>query len=351
MKLRLKYLLTCLYISFVAIHLLLFVFLKKQKIDSLQKREKSNFPSLNLNQETPFYPRLETYIADHFPGKNAYIRQSNILFKGILGAANAKDQVLWGKKQWFFYNASVNDEKGINEAFGYRALTPLEVTKVKHNIETIQNWCKRHHIHFEVIICPNKHSIYQENLPSAYTIEKQKSQLDQLYNKIPFLANIKRLLMNAKNKETELYYPQDTHWNKYGAYLAVAALQERLLKYHPYLQPFEARPYFKKPNKQMDLANMMGLNGFIKNRELDLFFVKKPAKKIQHLMIVHDSFLTNMKPALQKLFVKVSPKFIFSEGLLSPQILLKEKVDVFVIELVERYKSALIGDIHPDYYK
>jgi hypothetical protein len=47
----------------------------------------------------------------------------------------------------------------------------------------------------------------------------------------------------------------------------------------------------------------------------------------------------------------VSPKFIFNEGLLTPEILLREKADVFVIELVERYKTALIGDLHPDYYK
>jgi hypothetical protein len=58
-----------------------------------------------------------------------------------------------------------------------------------------------------------------------------------------------------------------------------------------------------------------------------------------------------MTPSLEKVFSKISPKYIFESGLLSPEILLKEKADVFVIELVERYKMSLCGDIHPDFYK
>lgn len=350
MRGRLKYLLSWSYFTFVSVHLVLFVFLKKEKIDPVLKREKSDFPSFT-DDSNPFYQRLEAYLSDHFPGKNAYIAQANLFFDGILGAGNAKNKVLWGNQNWLFYNATLNDEKGINEAFGYKSLSASEVQKISHNLETIKNWCQSHHIYFDVILCPNKHSVYPENLPSPYIFRAQSSQLNQVYAAIPELLNVQKLLMIKKKKGIALYYRQDTHWNNFGAYIAVKAFQERLLQAYPFLQPFEARPILVNDQKEMDLANMMGLNDYFSHQEVGVRFIQQPSKRIPHLMIVHDSFLTSLRPSLDQLFVKVSPKFIFKEGLLSPEILLREKADVFVIELVERYKSALLGDIHPDYYK
>ncbi len=344
-----KYLLTWAFISFVSLHLLLFFVLKKEKIDSILKRDKATFPELKA--EEPFYPRLEAYIADHFPAKNSYVAQSNYLTKGILGAANAKSQVLWGSQHWLFYNATINDDRGLNEAYGYRAFTKAELAKIAQNIQTIRNWCERHQIAFELLLCPNKHSVYPEYLPMPYAQTAQQSQLDQIYDAVPQLIPLKKRLLHAKNQRFDLYYRQDTHWNKLGAYLAVKALQEKLQSSFHFLQPFAAQPFFDKHHKEMDLANMFGLNGCLPYRNVGLLYTKKPKKKIPHLVIVHDSFLNNMLPSLKHLFTKVSPKFIFNEGLLSPEILLREKADVFVIELVERYKTALIGDLHPDYYK
>jgi hypothetical protein len=58
-----------------------------------------------------------------------------------------------------------------------------------------------------------------------------------------------------------------------------------------------------------------------------------------------------MMPSLEKIFNKITSKTYSTDGLLSPEILLKENVDVYIIELVERYKGVLLGDIHPDFYK
>ena len=103
--------------------------------------------------------------------------------------------------------------------------------------------------------------------------------------------------------------------------------------------------------REMDLANMIGLNGYFPRSDVHLSFTKVPSQRIPHLMIVHDSFLHSMMPSLEKIFHKITSKSYSTDGLLSPEILLRENVDVFIIELVERYKGVLLVDIHPDFYK
>jgi hypothetical protein len=41
---------------------------------------------------------------------------------------------------------------------------------------------------------------------------------------------------------------------------------------------------------------------------------------------------------------------LYTDGIPSPSYLLENKPDVFIIELVERYKEILTNDIHADFY-
>jgi hypothetical protein len=201
------------------------------------------------------------------------------------------------------------------------------------------------------LICPNKHSIYPENLPYSYQNQGQKSQLNQIVSHDTSIINLIKTLRDSKKSNKELYYRWDTHWNQYGAYLAVKEIVHRLQNKFPYLKPFNAETNQLTTYKEMDLANMIGLNGYFPTSDSQLSFTKVPARKIPHLMIVHDSFLHPMMPSLEKIFHKITSKTYTTDGFLSPEILLRENVDVFMIELVERYKGVLLGDIHPDFYK
>jgi hypothetical protein len=331
--------------------LIFFSVLKKEKIDSILKREKITLSHLGHLENKNVYQQLDAYVSDHFPFKNQFIAQSNWLFKGVFREANANNQVLWGENDWLFYNATINDENGMNEAFGYKALTIRELKKIIRNIHTIKNWCNRNHIYFELMICPNKHSIYPENLPGSYQNQQQKSQLNQLVSYDPSIVNLIKTLRKSKKTNTELYYRWDTHWNQYGAYLAVKELTHRLQNKYPFIKSFDAKINQVTTHREMDLANMIGLNGYFQTTDVHLSFTKVPTQRIPKLMIVHDSFLHSMMPSLEKIFHNITSKPYSTDGLLSPEILLREHVDVYIIELVERYKGVLLGDIHPDFYK
>ncbi len=347
-----KYALSWIFLAILTVQLALFIVLKKEKVDLLLKRDKISFEQLKASDKAIIYKNLDTYLSEHFPYKNEYIGFSNYVTKGLLGYNNANQQVIWSRDNWLFYNATRYDEKGINEFYGYHKLTPAELQKIKQNIQTIRDWCWRNGILFEVMICPNKHSIYPEKLPAYLHQFMPNSQLSQITSYDSSILDLRGLLLdNKKKSKLDLYYQTDTHWNQYGAFLAVQALSQRLVKKYPQLKYLNAQGKIMADYKEKDLANMLGLNGCLPSTEAQLFFSGVPKQKIPHLVIVHDSFLHAMTPSLEKVFSKISPKFIFEAGLLSPEILLKEKADVFVIELVERYKLALCGDIHPDFYK
>jgi hypothetical protein len=348
---KMKYFLTWTFLFFLTTQLFLFFAFKKEDVDPILKRKKITLSNLGHLEDKTVFQHLDGYFSDHFPFKNNFIAQSNWLFKGLFHEANANSQVLWGKHDWLYYNATINDERGVNEAFGYKALTTSELQKIKRNFHTIENWCNKHQISFELLICPNKHSVYPENLPNSYQNQGQKSQLNQIVTYDPSILNLIKTLKDSKKTNRELYYRYDTHWNKYGAYLAVKEIVHRLQNKFPYLKPFEAETNQLTTYKEMDLANMIGLNGYFPTSDSQLSFTKVPARRIPHLMIVHDSFLHPMMPSLEKIFHKITSKTYTTDGFLSPEILLRENVDVFMIELVERYKGVLLGDIHPDFYK
>lgn len=349
---KLKYTLTWIFLAVLSVQFVLFFLLKKEKVDVLLKRDKISFEQLRSSTKETVFHHVDAYLTDHFPYKNKYIGLSNYLTKGILGNNNANQKVIWSPSNWLFYNATLNDDLGINEFYGYHELSATELDKIKTNVQTIRDWCQRHGILFEVILCPNKHSIYPEKLPPYLRKYVSKSQLSQILQNDASIIDLRKVLLRKKKTSPlDLYYPTDTHWNQYGAFLAVKELTQKLAKNYPELRGFDAKASRQINHKEMDLANMLGLNSVLRSSEAHLLFSGLPKQKIPHLVIVHDSFLHAMTPSLEKVFSKISPKYIFESGLLSPEILLKEKADVFVIELVERYKMSLCGDIHPDFYQ
>lgn len=168
------------------------------------------------------------------------------------------------------------------------------------------------------------------------------------------LINLKAIfLKHRKQSQQQLYYKTDTHWNLYGAYLTTKELYQKLKPFYPELYDINNVSFQDSvtPNG-LDLANMLVLNNYYKDVYTNLIFGNQEnAKKIPHLLIVHDSFLSSMEPSLNQLFSSITTRHLYSDGIPSPQYLLEHKPDVFIIEYVERYKECLTWDIHPDYFK
>jgi hypothetical protein len=340
------------FLLFISLHLVLFLIIKKEPIDFVQNRENSLIPTYDTSGTTVYFKKWYHYVEDHFPFKNEYIKQSN-LTKGVwFNSFNVKNKVIIGNNGWLFYNSCIYDEEGLNEFAGFDFWKPEQLNKVVENINTINRWCKRNKIQFEVMICPNKQTIYPEYLPSIY-LNKHDSRLTQLTKALPEIINLESILKTSKNENPKqlLYYKTDTHWNEYGALLASKELRKRLLPNFPFIDDLSFSLKDSTSFTGFDLANMLSLkDNFVDYIPLIKFNNKSP-KKIPLLVIVNDSFSGSLGMSLNQLFTTINYRHLYTDGIPSPEYLLKNKTDVFMIELVERYKELLTGDIHPDFYK
>mgnify|MGYP002362444673 CR=1 FL=1 len=336
---------------FIGIHGLLFFVLKKEPIDFIQNKENATLPVYDTNGVTVYFKKWFHYIEDHFPFKNDYISLSNKTRGIILNSFNAKDKVVLGKNNWLYYNACIYDDNGLNEFCGFNKWDTQQLNKVIENLKTLKKWCGKNNINFEVILCPNKQSIYPEYLPNVYE-KNSDNRYEQITKALPDIINLKSIFQSEKTKNPKqlLYYKTDTHWNEYGAWFATKALQERLLGSFPFIDDLSYTLKDSLVNHGNDLANMLSLS----NNYCDTFcivkFKNKNPQKINHLVVVSDSFLGSMESSLNQLFTKITTRHLYNDGIPSPQYLLENKTDVFVIELVERYKELLTLNISPDYY-
>jgi hypothetical protein len=329
----------------------LFLFQKKEPVDFIQNRENSLIPNYDTSGATVYIKKWFTYVEDHFPFKNEYIKQSNLV-KGIyLNSFNSKNKVIIGKNNWLFYNSCIYDDSGINEFAGFDRWNPEQLKKVVENIKTIKKWCNKHNIQFEVLFCPNKQTIYPEYLPTFY-LNQHYSRLTQLTNELPEIINLEDVLKRSKkeNPHQLLYYKTDTHWNSFGALLAGRELRKRLVSNFPFIDDLSISLKDSLSLTGFDLANMLSLKYHFTDSIPLVKFKTTSSKKIPTLVIVHDSFSGSLEGSLNQLFTTITYRHLYTDGIPSPSYLLENKPDVFIIELVERYKEILTNDIHSDFY-
>lgn len=326
--------------------------MKKEPIDYIQNRENANWPTYDTAGIPAYCKNLQNYFNDHVPFKNIYIKQSNQIKGLYLDSYNSSNKVLIGKEGWLFYNACLLDSNGMNEYAGYEPWSDTVLLNITKNLKALKLWCDKNKILFEVIICPNKQSIYPEYLPDIYTKQKP-TRLNQLTGVYPELINFETIFNIEKKKHPKrlLYYKTDSHWNQYGACIAVKELYKKAVQKFTEIDDLSFIIRDTIIHYGLDLANMMGLKESYSDRHPILTFKNNLPKKIPHLTIVHDSYIESMEPSLNRLFEKISKRHLFSEGIPTPQELLNSKTDMFVIELVERYEGYLYGNFHPDYYR
>lgn len=339
------------YIIFVVFNMVFFLLLKQESEDTIANKTKTPFPKYDTSGIDGFMQNLENHYIDYFPFKYTYVSFSNKLKAKVFNNLSANNSVIVGKSGWLFYNSCVYDTLGMNEYAGYKPWNKDQLLKVTQNIKAIQSWCAKNHIKFEVIICPNKQSIYSEYLPSYYK-KRSNSRYDQLMATFPNMINAKKMFLEFKKKSNQaLYYRTDTHWNLFAGYLVCNELNRKLKTQFPLKNFNQIKLKSSIVNNGFDLANMLALKDDYIDFATEVEFKVPPIYKIPHLMVVHDSYLGFMETHLDYMFTKVTKRQLYSDGIPSPEVLLSSKTDVFVIELVERYKEILTGDIHPDFFK
>ena len=231
--------------------------------ESIENRSLAAMPDLpsDITSLRAFPLLFESYFRDHIVLRAELIKlYANFLF--FIGVSPV-EKVILGKDDWLFYNGG----RVVQDYQNTELFSESELKIWAESLQIRQDLLKAKGIGYLFIIAPNKHTIYSEYLPEYLGKRGDKSRLDQLFSylhehtKVNFL-DLRPILLANKSAENILYWSQDSHWNRTGAYFGQLAIQHKLKEMGYDIPNSIAEPgrWQGEYLRSLDLANMLGVN-------------------------------------------------------------------------------------------
>lgn len=334
-----------------------------------ENRMLSSFPTFSWSACLQYPEALNAYIEEHYSFRNTFFFLNSLLHTKVLKASALPDKVILGKQHWFYYNES----NTVNDFRRMTTIDTMEMMNVVRILHSRMQWLKKRHIHFYILVPPNKERIYPEFMPSAYYPVNGvgHNRLD-FYKKILAQSSPVQIidptdsLYVAKLKK-DVYYTTDTHWNLYGGFKGYQCLMTAILKDFPSLtmmreEDFEISDHFVEEG---DLASMLALNSIYKRKEYSFTF-KDSTKDLGHLtssdiilrfdnqhildsanlklLMFRDSYANYLIPFLNMHFKKAV--YVWNYEFMN-QLIEEEKPDIVVFESLERFLSYSMSMPNP----
>lgn len=331
---------------------------------NFENRALAKFPKhpKDIKELKKWTNNFEKYINDNLPFRIFMMKNYNTL-QYYLGASSNK-RIILGKNGWVFSDF----DNVINQYIG-RSFLSVEKTKRFCNvIKKNADYFESKKIPFYFFIAPNKHTIYNEHLPNyANKIIKQKRNFDLVRgylkeNTKVREVNIRADLLEYKQKLPKLYYKTDTHWNGFGGFVAYLRVISAVKMHFKSLKKLSWNDIYTKEEtkKGTDLSNIMGLWNNLKGVESNIRVKKNNRIKLERigkkqeypakethiiqtknksgpvLLLLRDSFSKAMIPYYEHSFSKIIATH-HNYGDWDTSLLLKEKPDVVIFQVVERY--------------
>lgn len=334
------------------------------------------------------------YVEDNFGFRNIFI-YLNGRIKIYLFKISPNNTVVVGKDGWLFYDRVIDGkidpkemysdfidttylegfktylenkgkenytEYGIPDYFGLTPLKDSDLEQIKNNLESLHSYFKSKKIKFQIVIAPNKHTIYPEFLPDWINSKERKiSRFDQVINYIgknsPLEIIDYRKMFLDKKKMFQLYRKLDTHLNDQGNLLFADEILANLN--HPHIGKINPKEIKIDYNKMElgDLVDFSGLPGVFSDvtpkiefiqmnsiecpvdnkaqlKESPMFCSMVDNPNLPKLILFGDSFAYNLSEVFREKFSKF---ILYSYNTqISEDLLINEKPDFVILEIVER---------------
>jgi hypothetical protein len=239
----------------------------------VENRELARFPVVDGSWQSiaGFGAGLSEWFTDHFGFRARLIRwygESRLFGLGVSPTAD----VVKGRDGFFFYG----DDKSLNDYTNDLPLTAAQVNAWRESCVDARDWLRTQGIGYVVMIAPDKHVIYPEEMPASITPIGSVSRTDQVLAALQAAGvasvDVRAELLAAKSRE-RLYEETDTHWNDRGAFIAYEKLITEVRRQVPAAPPAWPDSDFERVTARregMDLAGMMGLTRVMQEDELQL---------------------------------------------------------------------------------
>jgi hypothetical protein len=309
----------------------------------------------------------ETYFNDHFGFRNKLVRWFQNWKLGFFHDRTVYN-IITGPNQWLF----IGELQMVEHYIGSARFTPEELQAWQQLLERRRDWLAARGIGFLFVVPPDKQSIYPEELPDWLRNAApagRETKLDQ------FLAHMKarstvqildlREPLLAAKTVAPTYLQNDTHWNLFGGFIASQELVRALSKQVPGLPPLRSEDFTwtNTPFTSGDLARMIGSDAAEKNYykftqknhvlppvftkansgaakgdpSKASFIAENPALTNGTAMVFHDSFGNAWRQFLGYSLKRVEFVFARDNRGFNPKLILENRPDVVVNEILERY--------------
>tara|TARA_R110000868_G_scaffold150063_3_gene372961 strand:+ start:21589 stop:23301 length:1713 start_codon:yes stop_codon:yes gene_type:complete len=201
------------------------------KTNISEKRDLIEKPKFNFRQLNDYPQNYEEYYNDNFGFRKKLISFGALTKVKLFSTSPDLEKVIVGENKWLFYwNKAIKSS--------YLKENPFNCTSLDNfgnNLKKIDKLLREQNKTFIVTIYPNKHTIYEEKIPTRFKHLKNEGEnrLEQLYsylksNNIQYVNHIEMLL--SKKKLDVLYLKNDSHWNSLGAFYAYQNIIDEISK-------------------------------------------------------------------------------------------------------------------------
>ncbi|MEJ0056479.1 MAG: hypothetical protein WDN75_12995 [Bacteroidota bacterium] len=344
------------------------------KSENTEKRILASRPNFSLESIEVFPSRYENYYNDNFSFRNSLVR----LNSGITSKAydlSAIPDVLIGKEGWLYY-ISKSQGNSREDYMGRLRVENFTLDSIKKKLERRSNYLNSRGIKFLVAVAPDKHSVYPDFIPSNVGKKgKFQTRLNQITNYLKANSSVQildlrdALVDSRKTEPLPTFKKTDTHWNYLGGFIAYQRIMEALNMVPKSKTDFKWDQ--QGPGEGLDLAGMLGASEEFKElnevtftplfkNDLVVNEIKEYEKpllgkvlrvfnndqSLPKLLMFHDSFGGAILPFLPHHFresVFVTESAVFVTDLYSTAVIEKEKPDVVIMEMVERYADQTLS--------
>jgi alginate O-acetyltransferase complex protein AlgJ len=224
------------------------------------------------------YPKqFDDWYPENFPLRSELIHLGNRLRYQVLRSSTTGN-VLFGKRGHLFFAGQQNIEI-------YRHLIPFPEEQVSAAVARLEERASRLAavgIKYILVVAPDPHTIYPEDLPDWVKPISKKSRLDQFVEearscKYLTLVDLRPSLIKNKSRG-RLYHLTDTHWNDLGAFIACEDIMKAVDSdkngaagsHIPHLDLDHDYIVSRRWLRGGDLANMLGLADEMREEEVEV---------------------------------------------------------------------------------
>jgi alginate O-acetyltransferase complex protein AlgJ len=340
-----------------------------------ENRSKATMPEFKINSFTglekdldAFIKMFQNYYNDNFTFRDLLIHLYRNIKLDLLKTDPFPEKVVIGREKWMFLGES--HSLAISVTKGLINFSEKELEEITNNIQESINFFDNLDIHFYLAIAPEKSTVYGDYIPVLKS--KKPTKLDQVKKR---LLRVGCKIIDMKDDFNQiqnhlLFYKTDSHWNEFGEFLGYQTLMKRLKSNYPNLDVLQQADFQIDSinDYQGDNARLLFLPWaekkyiFTTLNEQDVFESEKiysvptsylwdPAnyerrfgnnKKKLKVLIFHDSFFREFPKFIAPSFKETV--FIWSEW--NKKIILDEKPDLVIFEIVERGIDALLNPLN-----